>query len=308
MVDVCLLGCGGSLPTPERNLTSLLIAYNGRKVLIDCGEGTQLSMKKLAWGFKDIDVICFTHYHADHVMGITGLLLTIANSGRTAPLIIIGPEGLRKVITGLTVVSPCLPYEIDLVELNFNLKKDLQNKILKIEDMEIFAMPVCHSIECLTYSIHISRKRKFDVNRAKENNVPIKIWSELQKESIVKYEGKEYKPEMVLGESRRGIKITYCTDTRPVEELCKFAYKSDLFICEGMYGEDDKKYKAEGKKHMIFSEAAEIAKNAEVKELWLTHFSPALSEPDKYLQNVRMIFKNSYIGFDRKTKTINFED
>ncbi|PJI06762.1 MULTISPECIES: ribonuclease Z [Clostridium] len=308
MVDVCLLGCGGSLPTPERNLTSLLIAYNGKKVLIDCGEGTQVSMKKLGWGFKDVDVICFTHYHADHVMGITGLLLTIANSGRTTPLTIVGPEGLSKVIKGLTVVSPWLPYEIDLIELDMDFREDPWNKIFQIEDMEIFALPVYHSIECLAYSVRINRKRKFDINKAKENNVPIKIWNELQKGNIVKYEGKKYDPEMVLGENRRGIKITYCTDTRPVDDLYKFAYKSDLFICEGMYGEDDKKDKAEEKRHMIFSEAAKIAKIAEVSELWLTHFSPALSEPNKYLQNAKIIFENSYVGFDRKTKTINFEE
>ncbi|URZ06912.1 ribonuclease Z [Clostridium felsineum] len=308
MLDACLLGCGGSLPTSDRNLTALLIAYNGRKVLIDCGEGTQVAMKEIAWGFKDIDAICFTHYHADHVMGLTGLLLTIANSGRIEPLTIIGPEGLSKVIKGLTVVAPVLPYEIELIELEEQSCSEFSDKIFKIGDMEIFALPVEHSIECLAYSIKVNRKRKFDVNKAKENEVPVIVWNELQKGKETIYEGKTYKPEMVLGERRQGIKITYCTDTRPTQNLVEFASKSDLFICEGMYGEEEKKDKAIEKKHMIFSEAADLAKKAEVKELWLTHFSPALSEPENYLENAKELFENTYIGSDKKIKVLNFED
>ncbi|AAK79551.1 ribonuclease Z [Clostridium acetobutylicum] len=308
MLDICLLGCGGSLPTSDRNLTSLLISYNGRKILIDCGEGTQVSMKEIAWGFKDIDVICFTHYHADHVMGLTGLLLTIANSGRIDPLTIIGPEGLREVVKGLTVVAPFFPYEIELIELDSKCSDNFLDKVFKIEDVEIFALPVDHSIECLSYSVRVNRKRKFDVNKAKANEVPLKIWNELQRGKEITYENKLYVPDMVLGESRKGIKITYCTDTRPVDSLHKFAYKSDLFVCEGMYGEEEKKEKAVDKKHMIFSEAAGIAKAAEVKELWLTHFSPALSEPEKYLENAKEIFENTHIGSDRKIKIINFEN
>lgn len=307
MIDVCLLGCGGSLPTPYRSLTSLLVSYNGRKILIDCGEGTQVSMKMLGWGFKDIDVICFTHYHADHVMGFTGLLLTIANSGRRRPITVIGPNGLEKVFRGLTVVAPVLPFDVDLIELDCKYEDNFEDKIFQIDDMTINAIPVDHSIECISYVINVNRKRKFNVEKAKENNVPMRLWKVLQKGNVIEEEGIIYKPEMVLGEKRKGIKIAYCTDTRPLEKIAHFVSEADLFICEGMYGEEEKVDKAVLNKHMIFSEAAAIAKTAQVKELWLTHFSPALLNPEEYLHNAASIYENTYLGADRKIKSINFE-
>ena len=110
MVDLCLLGCGGGMPMPFRNLSALLINFKGRKILIDCGEGTQVSMRIIGWGFKSVDVICITHCHGDHIVGLPGLLATIGNSGRTAPLTIIGPEGIDKVVDSLRVIARYLPY------------------------------------------------------------------------------------------------------------------------------------------------------------------------------------------------------
>lgn len=307
MVDVCLLGCGGSLPTPERSLTSLLVSYNGRKILIDCGEGTQVSMKMVGWGFKNIDVICFTHYHADHVMGLTGLLLTIANSGRELPLTIIGPNGLSRVVSAMKVLAPELPYEIDLVELDCRYEDNFQDKIFQMEDMIIRAIPVEHSIECIAYSINVTRGRKFDAEKAKNNGIPMKFWNVLQKGNSIRYKENVYTPDMVLGEERNGIKLVYATDTRPIDELVNFALGADLFICEGMYGEEEKYDKAIQNKHMLFSEAAAIAKHSAVKELWLTHLSPSLKEPEKYLVNASSIFPNVELGEDRKVKSFNFD-
>lgn len=307
MVDVCLLGCGGSLPTPERGLTSLLVSYNGRKILIDCGEGNQVSMKMVGWGFKNIDVICFTHYHADHVMGLTGLLLTIANSGRELPLTIIGPNGLKEVFSGLTVIAPILPFEVKLVEFDCIDNDNFEDKVFTINDVIISALPVNHSTYCLAYSLNFNRKKRFNPDKAIENNVPKKLWSILQNGNIASLEGKTYTPEMVLGQDRRGIKVSYCTDTRPTGKLPIFVSESDLFICEGMYGEDDKYNKAVENRHMLFSEAAQIAKVANVDELWLTHLSPSLSDPERYLENAVSIFKNTHLGTDRKFKSINFK-
>lgn len=307
MLDVCLLGCGGSMPTPYRYLSSLLLSYKGHKVLIDCGEGTQVSMKLLGWGFKDIDVICLTHFHADHVIGLPGLLLTIGNSGRETPLTIIGPEGLSKVIDGLTVVSPYLPYSLDLVELPFD-ESYYEDKLFELGDLDIYALPLQHTSPCLGYSITVNRKNKFNKEKANQNNVPLKLWNTLQRGEDIKFEGKIYTPDMVLGESRKGIKISYLTDSRPVPSIIPFVKNSDLFICEGMYGEDDKLSKAEENNHMLFSEAAALSKDAEVKELWLTHFSPSLIEPENFLDNAKNIFKNTSIGEDRKTVTLKFED
>lgn len=301
MIDICLLGCGGSLPVPERSLTSLLLSCKGRKILIDCGEGTQVSMKIVGWGFKSVDVICFTHAHADHVIGLPGLLLTIANSDRTEPLTIIGPPGFLHILKGLMVVCPQLPYDINYIEAAMD-----GSICYSIDDINISTLGVDHGMPCAAYSIYVKRGRKFDPASAKANGVPLPLWSRLQKGETVEHEGITYTPEMVLGEERKGLKITYCTDTRPTDALADFAAGSNLFITEGMYGEDSEIDKAIKNKHMLFSEAATLAREADVDELWLTHFSPALTEPAKYLENATDIFKNTVLGEDRLTKTLVF--
>ena len=117
MLDVCLLGTGGMMPLPYRWLTSLMVRYNGSSLLIDCGEGTQIAIKEKGWSFKPIDVICFTHYHADHISGLPGLLLTMGNTDRTEPLTMIGPKGLERVVNALRIIAPELPFPIEFIEL-----------------------------------------------------------------------------------------------------------------------------------------------------------------------------------------------
>ena len=301
LLDVCLLGCGGSMPVPNRSLTSMLVSANGSKLLIDCGEGTQVSMKVLGSGFKAIDIICFTHYHADHIAGLPGLLLTIANSGRIEPLTIVGPLGLKNVVEGMTVIAPMLPYELKLIEIQQNFHE------LKLNDMIIHTIGCEHTLPCLGYSIEIKRRKKFDKDKAKINEVPMKLWSILQKGESIEFNGRTFVPEMVLGDERKGIKICYVTDTRPIDSLVNFIKKAELFICEGMYGDDNSLEKAIRNKHMIFKEAAALAKAGDVKELWLTHFSPALKEPEEYLEQTRKIFNNTIIGKDRLCKSINYQ-
>lgn len=118
MLDVCLLGSGGMMPLPYRWLTSLMVRYNGSSLLIDCGEGTQIAVKEKGWSFKPIDVICFTHYHGDHISGLPGLLLTMGNADRTKPLTLIGPKGLERVVNALRVIAPELPFPIVFREIS----------------------------------------------------------------------------------------------------------------------------------------------------------------------------------------------
>ena len=302
MVKLCLLGTGGMMPLPNRYLTSLLVATNGKMLLIDCGEGTQVTMKSLGWGFKAIQCICFTHYHADHIAGLPGLLLTIGNSGKTDPLTIIGPVGLKKVVEGLMVISPNLPYEIKLIEILG------EEKSISIEEFHIDVLALDHGIECLGYSIEINRKRKFDAIAAESKNIPKIFWSKLQKGEQVIHQGILFKPDMVLGENRKGLKICYCTDTRPIEAISNFIKDADIFVCEGMYGSDEYLIKAKEYKHMLFSEAANLSKVGQVKELWLTHYSPSLTNPEDYLDATKDIFNNTILGQDRLTKELNFEE
>ncbi len=326
MVDLALLGCGGGMPMPNRFLSALLINYRGRKILIDCGEGTQVSMRMLGWGFKSIDVIAITHGHGDHTVGLPGLLATIGNSGRTEPITIIGPEGIGEIIRGFRVIVPYLPYDIKLIEnpikeISFNFLEEVlypialeqdsiesnSNSLIK-EDLIISTLSLEHSAPCLGYSFYINRRPKFDMGKAEANNVPKCLWNNLQKGQGTEYEGIQYKPSMVLGRSRNGIKLSYITDTRPLNSMVDFIKNSDLFICEGTYGSDEDLHKAIKNKHMTFSEAAKLAYDGNVKELILTHFSPAMTEPEEYANNAKNIYKNTIIGKDRMIKTLNFLD
>ena len=144
--------------------------------------------------------------------------------------------------------------------------------------------------------------------RRKELGIPCRVWNKLQHGEEVTMEGVTYTPDMVMGAPRKGIKLTYCTDTRPVQSIVDNAAGSDLFICEGMYGEKDKEAKAREYKHMTFYEAADIARKAEVKEMWLTHYSPSLVRPSDYVKNIKSVYSNVCAAKDGQSVTLTFED
>ena len=290
------------MPLPRRWLTALMTRYNGHSLLIDCGEGTQVAIKEKGWSFKPIDVICFTHYHGDHISGLPGLLLTMGNAERTEPLTLVGPKGLERVVNALRVIAPELPFELKFIEING------PEQVFEINGYRITAFKVNHNVLCYGYSLEILRQGKFSPERAREQGIPLQFWNPLQKGQTIEAEGVTYTPDMVLGPARKGLKVTYTTDTRPTESILKNAPGSDLFICEGMYGEDDKLEKAKGYKHMTFREAATLAKQADVGEMWLTHYSPSLIRPDEYMDMVRDIFPKAYPGKDGKTMEMNFEE
>lgn len=302
MLDVCLLGTSGMLPLPGRWLTSLMTRYNGSSLMIDCGEGTQIAVKQKGWSFNPIDVICFTHYHADHISGLPGLLLTIGNSERKKPLTLVGPKGLGKVVSSLRVIAPELPFELNFIELTG------PQEHLEICGYEIDAFRVNHAVTCYGYTISIPRIGKFDVEKARTLGIPCSMWNKLQHGITVTIDDTEYTSDMVMGETRKGLKVTYCTDTRPVQSIVDNAKDSDLFICEGMYGEDGKEAKAREYKHMTFTEAAQLAKKASVKEMWLTHYSPSLVRPQDYVDKARKIFPATIAATDGRTVELKFND
>lgn len=290
------------MPLPYRWLTALMVRYNGSSLLIDCGEGTQIAIKEKGWSFKPIDVICFTHYHGDHISGLPGLLLTMGNADRTEPLTLVGPRGLERVVNALRVIAPELPFPIKYVEITE------PEQTFEMNGYRLKAFRVNHNVLCYGYTMEVDRAGKFDVERATAAQIPQRYWGVLQKGETVKAEGQTYTPDMVLGPQRKGIKLTYCTDTRPTDSIRNNAKGSDLFICEGMYGEKDKQKKAKEYKHMTFYEAASLAKEADVGELWLTHYSPSLTRPEEYMDDVREIFPRAIAAKDRRTAELVFED
>ncbi|MCM1089322.1 MAG: ribonuclease Z [Butyrivibrio sp.] len=304
MLDVCLLGTGGMMPLPYRWLTSLMMRYNGKSILIDCGEGTQIALREKGWSPNPIDIICFTHYHADHISGLPGMLLTMGNAERTQPLLLIGPKGLTKVVNALRVIAPEIPFEIECREI---AGTESEQKF-SFDGFEIEAFKVNHNVLCYGYSLSVERAGRFDRGRAEEQGIPMKLWSRLQKGEVIEQDGRTYTPDMVLGERRKGLKVTYCTDTRPTDSILAHARGADLLILEGMYGEPDKLVKAKEHKHMTMYEAARIAKDAEVPELWLTHYSPSLMRPEEFIGEVRKIFPGAIAAKDGRTVELNFED
>jgi ribonuclease Z len=303
MLDICLLGCGGMMPLPNRWLTALLVRYNGKIFMIDCGEGTQIPMKLTGWGFKSVKSLFVTHYHADHISGLPGFLLTLGNSGKDDLLQIYGPPDLNRIYKGLTVICPELPYQVELKELAPNNISEFA-----VEGLKIKSIPVDHTNTCLAYSIELKRPGKFDLERAKKQNIPMNYWKILQSGQPVKDGENIYTPEMVLGSPRKGLKIAYCTDTRPVESIIDLIKNADIFICEGNYGDENKLSKAVEKKHMLFSEAAYLAKSANVGELILTHFSPSLDNPNEYIENTQKIFANTSVGKNLLKRKLVFEE
>lgn len=302
MLDVCLLGTGGMMPLPYRWLTSLMARYNGTSILIDCGEGTQVAMKEKGWSSKPIGIMCFTHYHADHISGLPGMLLTMGNAERTEPLIMIGPKGLTRIVNALRMIAPELPFPIEYREITENEQEFV------FDGFRIEAFKVNHNVLCYGYNIVVDRIGKFDVKKAMDLQIEKLYWNRLQKGETIELDDRILTPDMVLGAPRKGLKVTYTTDTRPTPLIAQKAKEATLFICEGMYGEAEKQEKAYEHKHMMMQEAAKLAKEAQVKEMWLTHFSPSMTRAEEYMDDVRKIFPQAYAGKDGKSVDLMFDD
>lgn len=293
-MEVCLPGTGGVIPLENRWLTCCWVEHQGKALLIDCGEGTQVALKKAGCKLSRLNTLLITHFHADHTAGLPGLLLTLGNSGKTTPLTIIGPMGLHLVVAALTVIAPVLPYPLYLLEL----EADKPGK-LDADAMEIRCLPLKHGIPCFGYRVSVKRKPIFNPQKAKQLGVPVTLYHALHAgQTVTLPDGRMVKPEMVLDGERASLSICYCTDTQPTDGLTEFARNADLLVCEGMYGDESMRGKVEEKGHMLFSDSARIARDSGAKRLWLTHFSPALTAPEQYLDEARSIFPQAEVAYD----------
>ena len=288
------------MPLPRRWLSSLLVRVGGDVILFDCGEGTQIAWRATGWSFRRLSTICISHTHSDHIAGLPGLLHTVANTGRTEPITILGPVGLAAVVQGLRVIAPELPYPVTVCELasgdTFPLPDGVQGACVAGE----------HALPVLAYRLDLARQRRFLADRARALGVPTHMWRTLQDGQTVTLDGRAIGPDDVLGPPRPGISVAYVTDTRPTLAIAGLISGVTLLVCEGTYGDDAHAENAVRNQHMTFRETATLARDAGVQQLWITHFSPGVDDPLAFTSNAREVFPTAVIGHDGLTASLAF--
>ncbi|MFN0069938.1 MAG: ribonuclease Z [Chloroflexota bacterium] len=301
MIDVCQLGTAGTMPLPDRALSALLFRVDSELYLVDCGEGTQVAMRKLGWGFRAVGTIFITHLHGDHVGGLPGLLLSLGNSFRDQPVDIYGPPGLRRVVRGLRTIAPILPYRVRIHEIP-------APATFPVGPLTVTTLPLEHSLPCIGYRFDVPRARPFNPEQARALEIPVPRWNDLQHGRQIRLRGRTIQPNDVLGPARPGIALAFITDTNPIDEIVEFVRDVDLLVCEANYAEEEDRPKARERGHMLFSEAASLAYRARARKLWLTHYSASIADPTVHLSMARAIFPVVELGEERKTLTLRFRD
>jgi ribonuclease Z len=299
VLDVALVGTGGTVPLPNRWLASVLMRWEGHLILFDCGEGTQISLRALGWGIVGIDLMLISHLHGDHVGGVPGVLLSQANGGRRAPLTIVGPPGTRETIERLRVIARWLPFPLDYLEFE-------ETGELAFGALEVEAAAGDHSVPCLAYRLSVPRRRRFLPDRARMLEVPLEKWRVLQSGESVRMRGRTIRPDDVLGPPRPGVVVGLVTDTRPTERIEELVRGVDLLVSEAMYGDAGQLARAKERKHMTFAEAAGLAQRAGAGRLVLSHFSPSLTDPDAYLVEATREFPETMVGHDHLQVSLQF--
>ena len=294
MLNVLFLGTSAARPTVERNVAGLVVTREGESLLFECGEGTQRQMMRYGASFALSDVF-FTHFHADHFLGLVGLVRTLALQGRTDPMRLFGPRGGKKILTealGLGVERG--GFEIEITELK-------PGASLAREGYGIHAYEVEHGGGAIGYAlVEKDRLGRFDPERAKALGVPEgPMWGKLQRSQSVTLEnGTVVSPETIVGPPRAGRKLVYTGDTRPCKATIEIAQGADLLIHEATFGEEEAARAVETQ-HATAKEAATVAKLAGAKQLALTHLSARYSrDPTPLLEEAKAVFPETVVAKD----------
>jgi ribonuclease Z len=293
-LQVIFLGTGGSIPTPKRGLSAIAVRRQNELLMFDCGEGTQRQMIQAGVGFHREAKIFVTHMHGDHVLGLPGLLQTMALLGRKKKLEIYGPQGIEAFVEAINqTVRFSLTFPLQVSEVESGL-------VCEEKDYTVHAAQSNHIDNSLAYAlVEKPRPGRFSTQKAKKQGVPEgQLWGKLQQGlQITLPNGRIVTPEMVLGPLRPGRKIVYSGDTGQTENLVKLAEKADLLIHEATF-EDELAERAREDGHSTPSMAAETAKKAGVKRLVLTHISARYKDAGLLLEQAKKIFVNSDVAED----------
>lgn len=304
MLRVTFLGTAGALPTIERNPSSILINRKGELIMFDCGEGTQQQMMRGRTGMMNLTAIFITHFHADHVLGIPGLLQTMNFQGRVQPLEIYGPRYAKEFMELLSKLGfNDVAFEVKAIELK-------HGDTLDRGEYWIEAVKTEHSVPSLGYVLREKpRQGRFNRERAIELGIPPgPLFGKLQRGETINIKGKVIKPEEVIGPPRAGRIVVYSGDTRPCEAILNASKNADLLIHDGTLTSDMQDWAIETK-HSTAFEAAEIARKAGVRQLVLTHISSRYSaDPTPLLEEARKVFSNSLVARDLLEIEIPYRD
>lgn len=300
LMEVKILGSGGSVPARGRCLPSVVIKRKSEVIMLDCGEGTQRQVVASRVGFNRDMKILLTHMHADHVLGLSGLLHSMSLLGRERKLQIFGPPRIRDFVRSMsrtTYFTPSFPVEVREVE---------GGVILRNSEYEISAAWASHVVPCLAYALaERPRPGKFNPRKAKALGIPEgPLWKRLQMGEKIKVHGKVVRPREILGPQRLGAKIVYAVDTRPCRAVVKLATGANLLIHDATF-DSSLEEKAFRDGHSTAKQAAEVAGKAGVYRLLLTHISARYSEPDVLLTEAKKVFPRTILASD--LMTINVE-
>ena len=303
MIRVTFLGTAASRPTVGRNVSSLLIAREGELLLFDCGEGTQRQMMRFGTGFT-INDIFFTHMHADHFLGVIGLLRTMGLQGRADAMHLWGPEGAGDILhEAVHLGVERVPFEIAIHELE-------PDSTLQRGEYDVVAFRTQHGMRALGYAlVEHERFGRFHPERARELGVPEgPLFGKLHHGETIELEGRTIRPEDVVGPPRPGRKIVYTGDTRPCSRTVEVASAADLLIHDATFGEEESE-RAVITGHATAREAAEVAKRAAVVQLVLTHLSSRYADDPRGLEReARHVFRNSVVAHDGLQIEVPFKD
>ncbi|WIM43583.1 ribonuclease Z [Methanosarcina mazei] len=294
MLRIIFLGTGGSLPTRNRNPSAVIVNLKGELLLFDCGEGTQQQMMRAKTGMMSLSSIFVSHFHADHFLGIPGLIQTMSFLGRKEPLTIYGPEGTKEFTEVFKVLGYCnLKYEVRGVELS-------PGDIVEGKNYVVRALKTEHCTPSLGYSlIENPRPGRFNREKAVELGVlPGPLFAKLQKGNPVEVNGKLVKPEEVVGAPRPGRTVVYSGDTRPCEAVLEASRDADVLIHDGSFADEMAGW-AEESMHSTAGEVASLAKEAGVRQLVLTHISSRYTDDvGPILNDSRKVFENVIVAED----------